>query len=84
MKLNCGPSASERRELREQRAKKIWEEGEIVFAWLPRRVGVGDCRWFEKIIRRPDIKSYNTLSDFVFSYKWKYDVDWKYETIQRE
>jgi hypothetical protein len=44
MKLDCGLSWKERRELRES-----WH---LHFCFIPRRVGHRDCRWLEFIERK--------------------------------
>jgi len=48
MKINCGPTAAERR-LKRRSAKQEWHD---FFVLWPRRVGKGDCRWLEVIQRR--------------------------------
>jgi len=44
MKFNCGLTTEQK-----FNAKQKWHP---VFAWLPHRVGDGDCRWLEVIERR--------------------------------
>lgn len=44
MRINCGPTRSERR-----KAQLEWHR---YFAWKPTRVARGDCRWLEVIERR--------------------------------
>lgn len=48
MKLNCGPTKTERRTAARARFCN-WHKW---FAWRPVRVGSGDCRWLEPVERR--------------------------------
>ena len=44
MKFDCGPTRAEKHQ-----AKKEWH---LHFAWWPIRVGLGDCRWLEWVMRK--------------------------------
>lgn len=55
MKINCGPTKEIKEKLKKE-AKLAWvnkvtSEGEVVFAWLPIRLGENDCRWLERVKR---------------------------------
>lgn len=50
MKLNCGPTKTERRRI----ARNHFCEWRRWFAWRPVRVGSGDCRWLEYVERRAE------------------------------
>lgn len=56
MKLNCGPTRQERRQIRKKELvayyTKLFEEGETVFAFLPVRIGPNRCVWLEKVHRK--------------------------------
>lgn len=50
MKFNCGPDKYERAVIKENKLNEKCEQmrkGVKKFAWLPTRVGSGDCRWLE-------------------------------------
>lgn len=67
MRFNCGPSFGERFEARHLRL----QEWHWWFAWRPRRVAPGDCRWLEWIERK------GTFHDYDFhGYSWS----WIYRT----
>lgn len=51
MKINCGPTPEERYAARKAK-QEAWKQWHSYFAWLPRRVGSGDCRWLEYVERR--------------------------------
>jgi len=50
MKLNCGPSAEQRR----QAARDYYCRWHRWFAWFPVRVAQDDCRWLEVVERKAD------------------------------
>lgn len=57
MRFNCGPTKKEREQARHDRmvkyAKSIFNNGEVVFALLPKRLTNGQCAWLEKVRRWP-------------------------------
>ena len=48
MRINCGPTKSEKRA-----ALKEWH---LWFAWRPVRVGSNDCRWLEMVGRKGTVQ----------------------------
>lgn len=68
MKLDCGPTADERKALRKarlNREKARRRDWHPVFAWWPTRVGSHDCRWLEYIYRR-EVKTGETSYEYHF------------------
>jgi hypothetical protein len=70
MKFNCGPSLRERKlaanEARRQRVFKIIDEGDTIFAWLPKRTSSGTCVWLERVKR--------TLAGYRYGSQYRYDL----------
>lgn len=55
MKLNCGPTAHERRRAKIEKRNHYVEHihnWHKWFAWFPVRVGKSDCRWLEYVWRK--------------------------------
>lgn len=60
MKFKCRKTDTEITQEREERIsflkeyyKNLWENGETVFAFLPKHFPDGTCAWLEKVQRRP-------------------------------
>lgn len=61
MRLNCGPTWSEK-----VAAKEAWHKW---FAWHPVRVGGRDCRWLEFVERKGTLFAWPGDSRWVWKYR---------------
>jgi hypothetical protein len=85
MKFNCGPTKEELYVAKRKAFDAVIKrrlEGEKVFAWLPKRIGSGDCRWLEFVIRKDSNLFYSDYRQKIISYSDRYTPRWKYEAIE--
>lgn len=94
MKLNCGPTQATKKQRAEdilrEWATRIVDEGEVVFAWFPIRLGDNDCRWLEKVKRNVIgyVDAWGDENRTTDKQKLRYKLMdkrspmWKYEAIQ--
>jgi hypothetical protein len=73
MKINCGPTESEKLDIAQRVCREMEKKWFSWFAWFPVRVADGDCRWLEIVERQP---RYSNLYKYSCHYpKFAY---WKY------
>lgn len=78
MKLRCGPTPEERHQaVRDKMQAEIMAamEWHDVFAWWPRQVASGDCRWLETVQRRVLLKT--SITGAVAWHAMRPYTDWR-------
>lgn len=84
MKLNCGPDAQERQDIRDSKAlarKTKRRQWHTWFAWYPVRVGKRDCRWLEFVHRRREMGTKFYWGQFdCRPRRYEAEIGWEYQS----